>query len=73
MPICLNQIFGFCFVPYFDQAFIQVFPSFFVIEHFSLKQTSICLVKASLGPKVLDVCYLQMVKSRDQYSPVGRD
>jgi len=59
MRIRLNQIFEFRFVPYFDQAFIQFFPSFFVIEHFSLEQTSIRLVKASLRPKVLDNYYLK--------------
>lgn len=73
MRIRLNQIFGFRFVPYFDQAFKQFFPSFFVIEYFSLEKTSIRLVKASLRPKVLDDCYLKMVRSRDQYSPVYRN
>lgn len=72
MRIRLNQVSGYRYVPYFDQAFIQFFPSFFVIEHFPLEKTSTRLVKASLRPKVLDNCYLKMVKGRDQYSPVYR-
>ncbi len=63
MRIRLNQIFGFRFIPNFDQAFIQSFPPFFVIEHFSLEETSIRLMKASLRPKVLKDYYLKMVKS----------
>lgn len=73
MHIRLNQIFGFCFVPYFHQAFIQFFSSFFIIEHFSLEEPSVRLVKAGLRPKVLDNCYLKMAKSIDQYSQVYRN
>lgn len=73
MRIRLNQILGFRFVPYFHQAFIQFFPSFFVIEHFSLEETSIRLVKAGLRPKVLDNCYFNRIKSIDQYSQIYRN
>ena len=74
MRIRLNQVYGYRFVPYFDQAFIQFFPSFFVIEHFSLEKTSIRLVKASLRPKVLDDCYLRWSKveiNTHRYTAIG--
>ncbi len=73
MHIRLNQIFGFCFVSYLHQAFIQFFSSFFVIEHFSLEELSVRLVKTDLRSKVLNNCYLKMIKSIDQYSQIYRN
>ncbi len=73
MRIRLNQIFGFCLVPYSNQAFIQFFSPLFIIKHFFLEKPSIRLVKASLRPKVLDNCYSKLAKGIDRYSQVYRN
>ena len=73
MRIRLYQVFGYRFVSYFDQAFIQFFSFFFVIEHFLFEKTSIRLLKINFRPKVLNNCYLKMIKNRDQYSSIYRN
>ena len=69
----LDQIFGFGCVPDFDQAFVQFFPSTFVLEHFSLEKTSIRLMEAGLRPKVLKGHYLKTTNGRYRYLPVCRN